>query len=100
MDERLRFVARLLEGERTTPLCREFGISQRETPNGVADVPLNQRNSARSVPVPSARTKQGANMMTGFLDRDFVQYRPIASVECESLSYVQSNVCPNRTDLR
>jgi putative transposase len=30
MDERLRFVARLLEGEKMAELCREFGIS-RET---------------------------------------------------------------------
>ena len=28
MDERLKFVARLLEGERMAPLCREFGISR------------------------------------------------------------------------
>ena len=28
MDERLRFIARLLEGEKMAPLCREFGISQ------------------------------------------------------------------------
>jgi putative transposase len=28
MDERLRFVARLLEGEKMSPLCREFGISR------------------------------------------------------------------------
>jgi len=26
-DERLRFVARRLEGEKMRPLCREFGIS-------------------------------------------------------------------------
>lgn len=26
MDERLRCVARLLEGEKKAPLCREFGI--------------------------------------------------------------------------
>lgn len=26
MDERLRFVARLLEGEKMAPLCAEFGI--------------------------------------------------------------------------
>jgi hypothetical protein len=26
LDERLRFVARLLEGEKMAPLCREFGI--------------------------------------------------------------------------
>jgi transposase len=29
MDERLRFVARLLEGEEMTHLCREFGISRK-----------------------------------------------------------------------
>ncbi len=29
MDERLRFVARLLEGEKTAPLCAEFGISRK-----------------------------------------------------------------------
>src|SRR6188474_2143969 len=29
MDERLRFVARLLEGEKMMPLCREFGISRK-----------------------------------------------------------------------
>lgn len=28
MDERLRFIARLLEGEKIAPLCREFGISR------------------------------------------------------------------------
>ena len=29
MDERLRFVARLLDGEKMSPLCREFGISRK-----------------------------------------------------------------------
>ena len=29
MDERLRFVARLLEGEKMAGLCREFGISRK-----------------------------------------------------------------------
>jgi hypothetical protein len=29
MDERLRFVARLLEGEQMTALCAEFGISRK-----------------------------------------------------------------------
>ena len=29
MDERLRFVARLLEGEAMTEVCREFGISRK-----------------------------------------------------------------------
>ena len=29
MEERLRFVARLLDGEPMTDLCREFGISRK-----------------------------------------------------------------------
>jgi transposase len=29
MDERLRFVARLLEGEPMTDVCRDFGISRK-----------------------------------------------------------------------
>jgi len=29
MDERLRFVARLLEGEAMTDVCRDFGISRK-----------------------------------------------------------------------
>lgn len=29
VDERLKFVARLLEGEKMAPLCREFGISRK-----------------------------------------------------------------------
>ena len=29
MDERIRFVARLLEGEKMAPLCAEFGISRK-----------------------------------------------------------------------
>ena len=29
MDERVRFVARLLEGEKMAPLCAEFGISRK-----------------------------------------------------------------------
>ena len=30
MDERLRFVARRLDGEKMAPLCREFGIREVE----------------------------------------------------------------------
>jgi len=29
MDERVRFVARLLDGEKMAPLCRAFGISRK-----------------------------------------------------------------------
>jgi len=29
MDERLKFIARLLDGDKMAPLCREFGISRK-----------------------------------------------------------------------
>jgi hypothetical protein len=29
MDERMRIVARLLDGEKMAPLCRSFGISRK-----------------------------------------------------------------------
>ncbi len=29
MDERLKFIARLLDGEKMAPLCRQFGISRK-----------------------------------------------------------------------
>ena len=29
MDERLKFIARLLDGDKMAALCREFGISRR-----------------------------------------------------------------------
>ena len=32
MDERLRFVARLLDGEKMAVLCREFDISRKTPP--------------------------------------------------------------------
>jgi hypothetical protein len=44
MDERLRFVARLLEGEKMAPLCAEFGLSRKtgykifnQVPHGFGD---------------------------------------------------------------
>jgi hypothetical protein len=47
MDERLRFVARLLEGEKMAPLCAEFGIS-RKTGYKIFD-----RYKRAGTPVPS-----------------------------------------------
>jgi putative transposase len=40
MDERLRFIARLLDGEQMAGLCAEFGISRK---NGLQDLPPLQR---------------------------------------------------------
>ncbi len=33
MDQKLKFIARLLEGEQMAPLCREFGITRPTVPN-------------------------------------------------------------------
>ena len=35
VDERLRFVARLMEGEKMAVLCREFDISRKDSGNPV-----------------------------------------------------------------
>lgn len=34
MDERLKFVARVLDGEKIAALCREFGISRKTGQRG------------------------------------------------------------------
>jgi hypothetical protein len=39
MDERLRFVARLLEGEKMAELCREFDISRKTGLLAYSDYP-------------------------------------------------------------
>ena len=39
MDERLRFVAQLLDGEKMAPLCAEFGIPE----DRLQDLPPLQR---------------------------------------------------------
>ena len=48
MDERLRFVARLLEGEKMAPLCAEFGIS-RKTGYKIFDRYKDMRRDALSL---------------------------------------------------
>ena len=48
MDERLRFVARLLEGDKMTVLCREFGISRKtgyKLYRGLSEIPCVRRDS-------------------------------------------------------
>ena len=67
MDERLKFVARLLDGERMTTVCKEFGISRKtgyKIFNRYKDVgldglkdrnrrPQRQANRMLSVPIKS-----------------------------------------------
>ena len=65
MEERLRFVARLLDGEAMTEVCREFGISRKTgykifdrykehglealatAPGGRSAMPTSSRSSSR-----------------------------------------------------
>jgi hypothetical protein len=59
MDERLRFTARLLEGEKMAPVCREFGISResKTATTTVMHLPLVPQNvtcRARDEPCQSA----------------------------------------------
>jgi putative transposase len=46
-DERLRFVARLLDGEKMARLCAEFGIS-RKTGHKICDRPFHSNGVARN----------------------------------------------------
>ena len=39
MDEKLKFIARYLEGEKMAPLCREFGITR---PTGYKQVGIKE----------------------------------------------------------
>jgi len=74
MDERLRFVARLLEGEKMAPLCAEFGISrktgykifERYTDCGIAAFTDRSRRSwpPCSWPRPSPRPRAHAAQRT------------------------------------
>ena len=57
-------------------------LADRETGdrrNDGTEVPLTKGNSARSVPAPSARTKQGANRTTGF----YCAAAPLSIARCE-----------------
>ncbi len=40
MDERLRFVARLLDGEKMAALCREFDVSRTDTGGRYKPLPM------------------------------------------------------------
>lgn len=46
MDERVKFVARLLEGEKMAALCREFDISRKTCPRWLFRVPQKPAKDA------------------------------------------------------
>jgi hypothetical protein len=63
MEERLRFVARLLDGEAMTEVCREFGISRKTVGYRVAVEDLYRQ--ARELGSPSTtKTSKKLNWTT------------------------------------
>jgi putative transposase len=48
MDERLKFIARLLDGEKMAGLCREFGISRCWRPQLARQRSSGQVSSSRN----------------------------------------------------
>ena len=59
MDERLRFVARLLEGEKMAALCAEFGISRKTGYKIVQRYQALEMQTPASVYTPSPRPYTG-----------------------------------------
>jgi transposase-like protein len=67
MDERLRFVAKLLDGESMTEVCREFGISRK---TGYKIFTRYRDYGAEALSDRSRRPVRYANQAAG-PDRDF-----------------------------
>ena|SRR5215469_10991331 len=72
VDERLRFVARLLEGERMTDLCREFDISRK---TGYKIFTRYQLSGLEGLTDRSRRPYRQANRLPELLESRIVQLR-------------------------
>lgn len=72
MDERLRFVARLLDGERMTTLCEEFGISRK---TGYKIYDRYQAFGAQGLNDRSRRPLRHANQLPTVIERQIVQLK-------------------------
>src|ERR687883_121126 len=66
MDERLRFVARLLEGEAMTEVCREFGISRK---TGYKIFNRYKEHGLEALSDRSRRPVRYANQLPGQIER-------------------------------
>ena len=60
MDERLRFVARLLEGETMVALCEEFGISRKTGYKIYPALPADRRAGPDRSQPPAASPRESA----------------------------------------
>ena len=72
MDERLRFVARLLEGETMTALCEEFGISRK---TGYKIFQRYQHTGVRGLTDRSRRPYRHANQLPMAVEKTIVRLK-------------------------
>jgi putative transposase len=72
MDERLRFVARLLEGEKMAPLCAEFGISRK---TGYKILDRYERCGLEALTDRSRRPYRQANQLPPLVEREIVRLK-------------------------
>ena len=72
VDERLRFVARLLEGEKMTDLCREFDISRK---TGYKIFTRYQKTGLEGLTDRSRRPYRQANRLPELVESRIVQLR-------------------------
>ena len=72
MEERLRFVARLLEGEEMSHLCREFGISRK---TGYKIFERYQEHGLEALSDRSRRPVRYANQMPGQIENLIVDFK-------------------------
>jgi putative transposase len=72
MDERLRFVARLLDGERMTTLCEEFGISRK---TGYKIYDRYKAFGAQGLNDRSRRPLRHANQLPTVIERQIVHLK-------------------------
>jgi transposase len=72
VDERLRFVARLLEGEKMTDLCREFDISRK---SGYKIFTRYQQSGLEGLTDRSRRPYRQANRLPELVESRIVQLR-------------------------
>jgi transposase InsO family protein len=72
MDERLRFVARLLEGEQMSLLCREFGISRK---TGYKIFVRYREHGLEALSDRSRRPVRYANQLPGQIESQIVSFK-------------------------
>jgi hypothetical protein len=88
VEERLRFIARRLEGESMTDLCREFRISRKTGPQRTSVLPSVAEAQWRTKNVPCDKAEMGCGLLVCQLIVVHMQKRPLlgrASPSCSLL---------------